>query len=70
MLLWMRAAVLIYALFFGILPFPGLNHVVSIIFTTPLGLAMLVVGSLVGGLFAAFSFAISVFSIPMCRPTH
>ena len=65
MLLWMRAAVLIYALFFGIRPFPGLDHVVSIIFTTPVGLAMLVVGSLVGGLFAAFGFAISVFSIPM-----
>ena len=65
MLLWMRAAVLIYALFFGIRPFTGLDHVVSIIFTTPVGLAMLVVGSLVGGLFAAFGFAISVFSIPM-----
>jgi uncharacterized membrane protein len=65
MLLWMRAAVLIYALFFGIRPFPGLDHVVSIIFTTPVGLAMLIVGSLVGGLFAAFGFAISVFSIPM-----
>ena len=31
----------------------------------PIGWAMLVVGSAVGGLFAAFSFAISVFSIPM-----
>ncbi|HTN97651.1 MAG TPA: DUF2189 domain-containing protein, partial [Nordella sp.] len=27
MLLWMRAAVLIYALFFGLTPFPGLDHV-------------------------------------------
>ena len=65
MLLWMRAAVLIYALFFGIRPFPGLDHVVSTLFTTPVGLAMLFVGTLVGGLFAAFGFAISVFSIPM-----
>lgn len=65
MLLWMRAAVLLYALFFGVRPFPGLDHVVGMLFTTPIGLAMLVVGTLVGGLFAAFGFAISVFSVPM-----
>jgi uncharacterized membrane protein len=61
----MRAAVLIYALFFGIRPFPGLGQVIYIIFTTPVGLAMLFVGTLIGGLFAAFGFAISVFSVPM-----
>lgn len=65
MLLWMRAAVIIYALFFGLRPFPGLDHIVPMLFTTPTGWAMLIVGSLVGGLFAAFSFAISAFSIPM-----
>lgn len=65
MLLWMRAAVLIYALFFGVRPFPGLDHITQLIFTTPMGLAMLVVGGAIGGLFAAFGFAISVFSIPM-----
>jgi uncharacterized membrane protein len=65
MLVWMRAAVIIYALFFGLRPFPGLEHVVAMLFTTPVGLAMLVVGTVVGGLFAAFSFAISTFSIPM-----
>jgi uncharacterized membrane protein len=65
MLLWMRAAVIIYALFFGLRPFPGLDHIAPMLFTTPTGWAMLVVGSAVGGLFAAFSFAISAFSIPM-----
>ncbi len=35
------------------------------LFTTKTGWAMLVVGTAVGGLFAAFSFAISVFSVPM-----
>lgn len=65
MLLWMRAAVLIYALFFGVRAFPGLDHIAPIIFTTPMGWALAVVGTLVGGLFAAFGFAISVFSIPM-----
>lgn len=65
MLLWMRAAVLIYALFFGLRPFPGLDHIVPMLFTTQVGWAMLIVGGAVGGLFAAFSFAISAFSIPM-----
>jgi len=65
MLLWMRAAVLIYALFFGVRPFPGLDHITHVILTTPEGLAMLVVGTAIGGLFAAFGFAISVFSVPM-----
>lgn len=65
MLVWMRAAVIIYALFFGLTPFPGLDHIASMLFTTPVGWAMLLVGSVVGALFAAFSFAISAFSIPM-----
>lgn len=65
MLLWMRAAVIVYALFFGLRPFPGLDHITEMLFTTPEGWAMLIVGSAVGGLFAAFSFAISVFAIPM-----
>ena len=65
MMVWMRAAVIIYALFFGLLPFPGLDHIAPMLFTTGVGLAMLAVGTAVGGLFAAFSFAISAFSIPM-----
>jgi uncharacterized membrane protein len=65
MLLWMRAAVIVYALFFGLLPFPGLDHVARVLFATPTGWALLIVGSVVGALFASFSFAVSVFSIPM-----
>ena len=65
MLVWMRAAVIIYALFVGLRPFPGLENVVAMLFSTPEGLGMIVVGTLVGGLFAAFSFAISTFAIPM-----
>jgi uncharacterized membrane protein len=65
MLLWMRAAVILYALFFGLLPFPGFDQVSAVLFATPAGWALLVVGTLVGALFAAFSFAISAFSIPM-----
>ena len=64
-LLWMRAAVILYALFFGLRPFPGLDRIIPMLFTTEVGWAMLVVGSAVGGLFAAFAFAISAFAIPM-----
>ncbi|HLT01096.1 MAG TPA: DUF2189 domain-containing protein [Geminicoccaceae bacterium] len=65
MLVWMRAAVIIYALFFGVRPFPGLDHIVPMLFTTPVGWSMLIVGTAVGGLFAALAFAISAVSIPM-----
>lgn len=65
MLLWMRAAVIIYALFFGVRAFPGLDHITPMLLTTPTGWTMLIVGTAVGGLFAAFAFAISVLAIPM-----
>lgn len=65
MLLWMRAAVIIYALFFGLLPYPGLTDIVQILLHSPTGWAMLFVGSAVGALFASFAFAISIFSVPM-----
>jgi uncharacterized membrane protein len=65
MLLWMRAAVIIYALFFGLRPFPGLEHIAPMLFATPTGWAMLFVGCAVGALFGGFSFAISAFSVPM-----
>lgn len=64
-LLWMRAAVIIYALFFGLRPFAGLDEILPALFLTWIGWAMLFAGSAVGALFAAFSFAISTFSIPM-----
>jgi len=70
MLLWMRAAVIIYALFFGLVAFPGLDHIAEMLFTTPTGWAMLLVGSAVGALFAGFAFGISVFSIPMLLDEH
>ena len=64
-LLWMRAAVILYALFFGLRPFPGLDHLAPMLFTTSVGWAMLITGTIVGGVFAAFAFAISAFSVPM-----
>ncbi len=65
MLLWMRAAVIIYALFFGLRPFPGLDHLAPMLFGTAIGWAMLFVGGVIGALFAAFSFASSAVSVPM-----
>lgn len=65
MLLWTRAAVLLYALFFGVTPFPGLDHILGMLFGTAYGWIMLIVGTAIGGLFAAFAFAVSVFSVPM-----
>lgn len=64
-LFWLRAADLLYALYFGIHPFPGAEDAMVNVFTTDRGWALLVVGTLVGGLFAAFAFALSLFSIPM-----
>lgn len=65
MLLWTRAAVLIYALFLGVQPFSGMADVLPMLIGTPPGWAILIVGSAVGALFAAFAFGISVFAIPM-----
>ena len=64
-LMWMRVAMINYALFFGLRPFPGLAESMRQLFLTGDGLAMLAIGTLVGGLFAVLAFAISAFSIPM-----
>lgn len=64
-LFWLRAADLLYALFFGLQPFPGAGDALFNILTTARGWALVVTGSLVGGLFAAFAFALSLFSVPM-----
>lgn len=64
-LFWLRAADLLYALFFGLSPFPGAAEAFANLLNTPQGWALLVVGSGVGAIFAAFAFAISLFAIPM-----
>ena len=64
-LAWIRAATLIFAIFFGLLPFAGFVETMSTLFSTPQGIATIIVGGVFGGLFAALGFAISVFSIPM-----
>lgn len=65
LLFWLRAADLLYALFFGLIPFPGYEEALINTFTTVRGWGLLVSGGFVGGIFAAFAFAISLFAIPM-----
>lgn len=69
-LFWLRTADLLYALFFGLTPFPGAGEALWNVFTMTRGWALLVVGSAVGGLFAAFAFALSLFSVPMLMATQ
>ena len=64
-LLWIRAATLLFAVFFGLRPFAGFLESLFTLLETKEGIALVLVGSLVGGLFAALGFAISVFSFPM-----
>ncbi len=64
-LFWLRAADLLYALFFGLTPFPGADEALINVLTTTRGWGLIGVGTLVGGLFAGFAFALSLFSVPM-----
>ena len=65
LLAWWRLAMLIYALFFGLAPFPGLAESVNLLFFTADGLTMLAVGTAVGGVIACAVFAAAAFSIPI-----
>ncbi|SDY91309.1 DUF2189 domain-containing protein [Citreimonas salinaria] len=64
-MLWQRAAFLLYALHMGVRPFPGFDQILQLIFTTWIGWSLLITGTFIGGLFAAFAFAIGVFAAPM-----
>jgi len=61
---WIRIALLIYAVFFGLQPVEWSNFVLTIV-TTIDGLIFLIVGSAVGGALAALCFAIGVVSFPL-----
>ncbi len=64
-LLWLRAGVLLYAMFFGMHEFPGVWGVIKLLVTDPRGWGLLLSGTLFGGLFAGFGFGLGAFSIPM-----
>ena len=64
-LAWVRAATLLFAIFFGLRPFAGFLLSLQNVFGSVEGIALVTVGTAVGGLFAALGFAISAFSFPM-----
>lgn len=64
LLIWMRVATLLFALFFG-LEYPEFGEFVRQLLTTPAGLGLLVVGTGFGAVFAFTVFAVSAISIPM-----
>lgn len=65
MLVWIRIATLLFALFFGTQTMPQLTEFVPALLLTPHGLGLLVVGAAVGGVLALLCFSISVVSVPM-----
>lgn len=65
LLTWIRSATILYALFFGLKPFPGLAETMRTLLLSVDGVALIITGTLVGGLFAALTLAVSFFSIPM-----
>ncbi len=60
---WLRAALLIYALFYGMSPLP-IDALLSDVFTTARGFSFLLVGNAVGAAFAFVVFSITVVSFP------
>lgn len=63
-MIWMWFARLMLAIFLGRMSFAVYSDL-NILFTTPQGLSMLVVGTLVGGVIAFILFAITAVSLPM-----
>lgn len=64
LLVWMRVATLIFALFFG-MEYPPLADFITSLLFTPAGLGMLIAGTAIGAVFAFIVFAISAVSIPL-----
>jgi uncharacterized membrane protein len=63
-LVWVRVALLLFALFVGQAP-PDLERLVQVTFFTQGSLTFLVVGTVIGAGFAAVTFAVSAVSLPM-----
>ncbi|PMR67616.1 DUF2189 domain-containing protein [Halomonas heilongjiangensis] len=62
-LAWIRLATLLFALFFGF-EVPSPTTLYASLLTTPEGLGMIAVGTVIGGILAFGAFAISVVAIP------
>ncbi len=64
-LLWVRAATLVYAIFFGTANFPPIDEFIPMILNSSEGAWMLAAGTIIGASFALFAFTVSAISIPM-----
>lgn len=65
LLVWVRLATILFAVFLGTEGFPPLAEFVPTLLFTAHGLGLLVVGSVVGGVLALLVFAISAVSVPL-----
>jgi uncharacterized membrane protein len=65
LLAWLRVAMLLFALFFGLQPIPPIEEFLPTLLFTWHGLALLAVGTGVGGVIAFGVYMISVVSVPM-----
>jgi uncharacterized membrane protein len=65
LLMWFRTAVVLYAIAFGLKPFPGLVESILTLTSSVEGLSLLIAGTVIGGLFAALTLSVSFFSVPM-----
>lgn len=63
-LVWMRVALLLFALFFGTAPVTGADFVSQIVLTSG-NLVFLAAGTIIGAGFAVIVFAVSVVSVPL-----
>ncbi len=64
-LVWLRIALLLFALFFSQLEIPPLATFLTDMFFTTEGISMLVVGTIIGGAIAVVIFMMSAISVPM-----
>lgn len=64
LLLWIRVATLLYAIFFSSMN-PGFGRLIETLLFSPVSIPFLVVGTIVGLGFATVVFALSVISIPI-----
>jgi uncharacterized membrane protein len=64
-IVWMYQVQLLFALFVGLHSFATLKDTLSVLTTTPEGIAFLVLGNVIGALLSVIVFALTVVSIPL-----
>ncbi len=69
-MLWLQLALLLLMLFVGTSGAPHPGELLQVAQFAPRALALLVVGTLIGGIIATFVFAISVVAVPMLLVAH